>query len=177
MVCSTPSALILIGYQQRETWGRREFDWVILLHYRLPSREAKAGAWRQERKQRPQRSVAYCLLLSVVCSAIFLINPRPICLGTLLPKVDWTLPSEPAIKKISPQTCSRANPMEAVPQLRVPLYLSRLTPTVTPSLFTYLYQCWLVFPNTESCFFQYKPMSFHMDSCLFGGLWLFAKVI
>jgi hypothetical protein len=61
------------------------------------------------------------LLLSIACSAYFLIQLRTICLGLEPSMMGRALPYQSLMKKMPPQTCPQTSPIEAIPQLRFPL--------------------------------------------------------
>lgn len=61
-------------------------------------------------------------LLSMTCSAHFLIQPRPACPGMALSTVGWALPRQSLNPINALQTHPQASLMEAVSQLRFPLH-------------------------------------------------------
>lgn len=64
-------------------------------HWWTPRQELKAGTWRQELSQTPERTSVDC---HVSCShlATFIIQPRFAYLGMVLPTVDWTASPPPS---------------------------------------------------------------------------------
>lgn len=77
-------------------------------------------------------------MLSLVCSAIFFIQPRPICLGMALPTVRVGSPLSISSEESDPQSCLQDNLMETILQLKFPdvsSWQSRLATTAGISLY------------------------------------------
>lgn len=61
---------------------------ITVHHPGKPRQELKAGIWKQELKQRPQKNAA-CWFDPKLMFSYFLMQSRPTCLGMALPTMHW----------------------------------------------------------------------------------------
>ena len=68
LLCPSFLSVAIINHWLKATWRGRGLIWLIFLGHSPSLRDVRAGAqagpWRQELKQKPWRSAAYCLMLT-----------------------------------------------------------------------------------------------------------------
>ena len=73
----------------------------VVVYWKKPRQEHKAGIQKKELQQRSWRNTAYWPFPLWIAQMVSLYNPPSPALGMISPMVGWTFPHQPLIKKMS----------------------------------------------------------------------------